>query len=73
MQTPANTIITIAINKWGDGDHPVAEPHSLHYFKEKYIAQCLRKAISSNTLTKEGLELAKNTLQTYEDIDRMDI
>lgn len=41
LSDPEKKLIASAINTYGDGQHPVATPDKLDYFKMGYIAHCL--------------------------------
>lgn len=44
----------MALNRFGDGGHPVASFSSLSYFHKPYVLKCLDRALASGALNEEG-------------------
>jgi hypothetical protein len=63
---PANrALIAAAINRFGSGQHPAADPESLDYFTRSYAAACVHVAMSTKSkpaLNEDGRALALDTL-----------
>jgi hypothetical protein len=57
-----NTFLCFAINTFGSGGHPAADPATLRFFSRQYIVQCVRAARASDKLSPAALELAEQYL-----------
>jgi hypothetical protein len=49
MNLELTTLLCKAINTFGDGQHPVAEPSTIEYFSTDYSIDCIDKALDARS------------------------
>jgi len=65
LNTDRKHFVCYAINYFGSGQHPMAEPKNLGGFNYEYARQCVEKAVASKRLTDEGLAVARELLAKH--------
>jgi hypothetical protein len=65
LTTTQKECVCFAINYFGSGQHPMAEPKNLGGFNYEYARQCVEKAVASKQLSDKGLAIAREVLATH--------
>lgn len=56
--------IAFAINRFGDGQHPIADADNLRMFNTQYAYACVKEAMLTGDLTGEGARVAASVVKT---------
>jgi hypothetical protein len=57
-------VMAMAINRYGSGQHPIADEESLQHFACEYTLGCLEAAIKQDMLNDDGKAVARNAIAT---------
>jgi hypothetical protein len=61
-EAEALSLVCFAINRFGRGAHPVAEPDNVGLFNRSYVCGCLRRLIASDRVTCAARSLARQAI-----------
>jgi hypothetical protein len=57
-------LMAMAINRYGNGQHPAAEEATMNFFTCEYVIGCLEAILSQRVLNDDGYAVARNAMAT---------
>ena len=64
VATATRDFLRHVINRYGTGQHPLAEPNGLLHFQPDYVRECVERALPLGNLSDAGRELANEYLRS---------
>lgn len=58
-------ITTLAINAYGNGQHPAATSENLGFFTPFYCRKCLELAVAKGGLSEKGVAVAQQAIRDF--------